>query len=196
MTVGLDYVLGAAALIGALGVVCARDTARSAVALWIMAASLAGVFVRSGEVRAATVYFFLYSGASVLLFLAALALERGSVTGSWRRTPRAWLAAAVAAAAGLGLATVITRNVIEPSVAAAALGNPFLALAICSCLAAAAAIAVVAITEPPIEAPVSTDGTEPPIEAPASTDGTEPPVSAPASTDGTESPPSRDVEDR
>lgn len=184
MTVGLDYVLGTAALVGALGVVCSRDTARSAVALWIMAASLAGMFARSGEVRAATVYFFLYSGASVLLFLAALALERDSATGSWRRTPRAWLAAAVAAAAGLGLATVITRNVIEPSVATAALGNPFLALAICSCLAAAAAIAVVAITEPPMGASASTDGTEPPVSSPASTDGTEPP------------PASRGIEDR
>ncbi|NNL87053.1 MAG: hypothetical protein HKP27_15430 [Myxococcales bacterium] len=159
MSAWASYVLGAAALLGALGVVGARDAARGAAALWIMAASLSGVFALSGAALTAAVYLFAYSGASVLLLLAALALERSPAGPGWRGNPRAWFAGAVASFAGLGLAAVVFRNASDGPInsllapAAGAQGNPLFALAACSCLAAAACIAVVAISAPPDSSP-------------------------------------------
>jgi NADH:ubiquinone oxidoreductase subunit 6 (subunit J) len=164
-----SYVLSAAALLAALAVVGARDATRGAAALWIMAGSLSGVFALSGDALTAAVYLFAYSGASVLLFLAALALERAPAGRSWRGNLRAWFAAAVAAFAGLGLAAVVFRNPSGKAFAAGAEGNPLpvllggaegnplLALAACSCLAAAACIAVVAITAPAASSPAPRD---------------------------------------
>ena len=99
---GIFFVVAAAAVVGGLGVVSARNVVHCALFLILTLLSVAGAFILMSAEFLAIVQILIYGGAVTILLLFALMLTRG------REVPRItrgsqWPLAAIASASFLGL---------------------------------------------------------------------------------------------
>lgn len=109
---GYFYLCAALAVLGALGVVLARNPIRSAMGLLAMILAIAGLFLALHAQFLAAIQLIVYAGAIVVLFLFVIMLLGPSATppsDQRGRIPRA-LGATVFAAVGLGAMYVLVKS--------------------------------------------------------------------------------------
>ena len=119
MQLFLFFVLAAAAIAGALGVVLSKKPVYSALALLLNFVVLAALFITLHAQFLAVVQIIVYAGAIVVLFLFVIMLIGGDLTGVGNRTRMRNAASIVAVVAGVLLLAGLGYAVVAGSMATA-----------------------------------------------------------------------------
>jgi NADH-quinone oxidoreductase subunit J len=112
-------VLSAVALIGAVGVVSARNLFRAALFLVLSFVGVAGLFVLLEAEFLAMVQLLVYVGAISILIIFAIMLSRRMMSPEFKTRNEQWLLGLVAAVALFAVLSVILLNVAWPTTQAA-----------------------------------------------------------------------------